>query len=205
MESKLFHYPVLGETIDEALKRRKEFEAILTPISEKDWTEDVSMKNGNYKNLCRKCQGVFVCHKKRLICKVCTMESKKTYEKLRDGAQAEVIKSAKMPKQCEIIVSNLIHQKLYEWLKIMGLEGQSIGNAQKIVKDNLDELKGIIMSDTSFLELWDSHFQIMKERDEALAKLERIKLHADTADGWPDGETFYKGAMAGNAKGSDEA
>ncbi len=46
-----------------------------------DWPEDFEHENGNYQNICVRCQSLFVGYKRRHVCKVCakrtpTMEQK---------------------------------------------------------------------------------------------------------------------------------
>lgn len=39
-----------------------------------DWQEDQAHENGNYNCRCVRCGGLFVGHKRRVVCKVCHNE-----------------------------------------------------------------------------------------------------------------------------------
>jgi len=42
-----------------------------TPLTERDWEEDMKHENGNNMNVCRACKKTFIGHKRRLICHKC--------------------------------------------------------------------------------------------------------------------------------------
>ena len=42
------------------------------PKTERDWTEDFHLENGNYLNKCIQCNEMFAGHKRRNICKLCS-------------------------------------------------------------------------------------------------------------------------------------
>jgi RNase P subunit RPR2 len=39
--------------------------------SDRDWTEDFHHENGQYMNVCIKCEQTFIGYKRRFICKLC--------------------------------------------------------------------------------------------------------------------------------------
>lgn len=43
----------------------------------RDWTEDFQHENGNYMNLCCRCNESFSGHKRRNICRICAGQSEK--------------------------------------------------------------------------------------------------------------------------------
>ncbi len=48
--------------------------AVMRPLldnHEGNWTEDFSHENGNYMNICIRCDQEFLGHKRRVICKKC--------------------------------------------------------------------------------------------------------------------------------------
>jgi hypothetical protein len=48
--------------------------AVMRPLLanyEGNWTEDFSHENGNYMNMCIRCDQEFLGHKRRVICKKC--------------------------------------------------------------------------------------------------------------------------------------
>ena len=38
---------------------------------DRDWTEDAEHENGMYFNICCQCEGGFIGHKRRRVCKLC--------------------------------------------------------------------------------------------------------------------------------------
>lgn len=46
----------------------------------RNWTEDFTHENGNYQNICIKCNHEFIGYKRRQVCKVCSTESKEAVE-----------------------------------------------------------------------------------------------------------------------------
>jgi hypothetical protein len=64
-ESRHYSKPAFPPSIDE-----NDTLFVLDP-SERDWTEDFSHENGNYKNKCCECGLMFNGHKRRVICKKC--------------------------------------------------------------------------------------------------------------------------------------
>jgi len=44
--------------------------------TERDWPEDFKHENGNYWNECCSCHGVFAGHKRRVVCKICSMKTR---------------------------------------------------------------------------------------------------------------------------------
>jgi hypothetical protein len=42
----------------------------------RNWAEDFSHENGNYQCLCVECKKIFIGHKRRVICKLCSIKDK---------------------------------------------------------------------------------------------------------------------------------
>ena len=43
----------------------------LRQLAPLDWHEDTTFENGNYQNLCTRCERVFLGHKRRVLCREC--------------------------------------------------------------------------------------------------------------------------------------
>lgn len=58
----------------------------------KDWTEDFSQENGNYRNDCVKCNSLFTGNKHRMFCKECYLENMAMVEKAYSDAEIKIVK-----------------------------------------------------------------------------------------------------------------
>lgn len=59
-------------TIEEYLAYEKDMQ--YKSATEKDWTEDFTHENGDYFNQCCECKETFRGHKRRVVCRKCTLE-----------------------------------------------------------------------------------------------------------------------------------
>ena len=41
---------------------------------DRNWKEDFHLENGNYMNICMFCQGAFLGHARRVVCRLCAIE-----------------------------------------------------------------------------------------------------------------------------------
>ena len=58
----------------------------------KDWTEDFEHENGQYQNLCRECNSIFIGYKRRLVCKECMDKKQVSVEPVKPEIAEEKLR-----------------------------------------------------------------------------------------------------------------
>lgn len=53
----------------------------LIELTDRDWPEDFEDENGMYQNKCVYCKNLFFGYKRRVVCKICTVEINESVEK----------------------------------------------------------------------------------------------------------------------------
>jgi hypothetical protein len=156
------------------------------PAEDRDWQEDFSNENGNYKNICTDCGNIFRGHKRRVICKMCSGKAPEpaTPSELTEWFSEALTVAGELVDQCEGQGlceetdpigrrANLIHIRLLQ-----------IAQSQPAAERTIAELRALVDRQAEDEGLW---FLNPKTAPEAYLQQELRKLHAaieETEDGW---------------------